>query len=417
MLVHRRVQFRRLCIWTCIWTCSVLGALVSALSQHRSALKTYAFPESLQEWIDRHTSESVRGVQTLRCPEDDTFETFANSSTAQKLALIHVDEKNTVTLKTFENADDFSINYFTHFVRMLDQALLKTSHSVGPISFILTSTAFAEQINFANARKRKLALFSSCMTPKTAHSFGVFVPRPYSPRESFTRSDSSSWDLDFLKACQLKRKQVVFRGALSSYDRLRLMKSQRNLHKGLHRMVNFSLTSIPSGAPCIDMRERWCPGGPEKWLNESGVFFQEGARTSMSQQTSGYRYIMSVDGVGCADRLGTLLSSMSAVLKQDSEYEEFWYKDLKAGKHFIQIKNDFTNLEKEINLMQQRSCTDEMDLVKRAQDFMFNFVLHPDMKQLYIIQLLHKYRDLIGGVCTRPQHLMSVTDWSKSVKG
>ena len=189
---------------------------------------------------------------------------------------------------------------------MLDQALLNTSHSVGPISFILTSTAFAEQINFANARKRKFALFSNCIAPKLPTVLVCLCPDHTAHAKSFTRSDSTSWGSDFLKACQLKRKQVIFRGALSAYDRLRLMKSQMNLHKGLHRMVNFSLTSIPSGAPCIDMREGGAQEGQRNGSMNPACSLKKEQGISMSQQTSGYRYIISVDGVGCADRLGTL---------------------------------------------------------------------------------------------------------------
>ena len=61
----------------------------------------------------------------------------------------------------------------------------------------------------------------------------------------------------------------------------------------------------------------------------------------MADQVEQYRYLINVDGVGCADRFGTLLGSSSAV---ESPFREYFYDDLTPGVHYIPVRNDFSNL-------------------------------------------------------------------------
>jgi hypothetical protein len=69
-----------------------------------------------------------------------------------------------------------------------------------------------------------------------------------------------------------------------------------------------------------------------------------GAAIQMANQVKQYRYLINVDGVGCADRFGTLLGSSSAVVKQESPLREYFYDDLIPGVHYIPVRNDFSNL-------------------------------------------------------------------------
>ncbi|XP_003427163.1 protein O-glucosyltransferase 2 [Nasonia vitripennis] len=57
-----------------------------------------------------------------------------------------------------------------------------------------------------------------------------------------------------------------------------------------------------------------------------------------------YKYQLNIDGVVAAYRFPYLLVGDSVVFKQDSKYYEFFYKDLEAGKHFIPIKSDLSDL-------------------------------------------------------------------------
>ncbi|CAE7198373.1 rnhB, partial [Symbiodinium pilosum] len=53
-----------------------------------------------------------------------------------------------------------------------------------------------------------------------------------------------------------------------------------------------------------------------------------------------YKFLLHLDGTAASNRLLKLLFMGSVVLKQDSVYEEFFYKDLKPWVHFVPISRD-----------------------------------------------------------------------------
>ena len=57
-----------------------------------------------------------------------------------------------------------------------------------------------------------------------------------------------------------------------------------------------------------------------------------------------YKYQVSVDGTVAAYRLPYLLAGDSVVLKQNSPYYEFFYKQLQPYKHYIPVKADLSDL-------------------------------------------------------------------------
>ena len=57
---------------------------------------------------------------------------------------------------------------------------------------------------------------------------------------------------------------------------------------------------------------------------------------------------MNIDGTVSAYRFPYLLAGDSVVFKQDSEYYEHFYRDLKPGVHYVPIKADLSDLVKKI---------------------------------------------------------------------
>lgn len=53
---------------------------------------------------------------------------------------------------------------------------------------------------------------------------------------------------------------------------------------------------------------------------------------------------MSVDGTVAAYRLPFLLGGGSLLLKQKSPYYEHFYGQLEAGKHYLEVKEDLSDL-------------------------------------------------------------------------
>ena len=61
-----------------------------------------------------------------------------------------------------------------------------------------------------------------------------------------------------------------------------------------------------------------------------------------------YKYQLNIDGTVAAYRFPYLLAGDAVVFKQDSEYYEHFYSDLKPGVHYVPIKADLSDLVKKI---------------------------------------------------------------------
>jgi hypothetical protein len=58
-----------------------------------------------------------------------------------------------------------------------------------------------------------------------------------------------------------------------------------------------------------------------------------------------YKYVAWLDGNGpCSGRSEKLVSGNSLLLKQENQYIEFYYSGLKAGKHYMSIKANMSDL-------------------------------------------------------------------------
>ena len=61
-----------------------------------------------------------------------------------------------------------------------------------------------------------------------------------------------------------------------------------------------------------------------------------------------HKYQINIDGTVAAYRFPYLLAGNSLVLKQDSPYYEYFYKDLKPFEHYVPIKRDLSDIMEKI---------------------------------------------------------------------
>lgn len=115
-----------------------------------------------------------------------------------------------------------------------------------------------------------------------------------------------------------------------------------------------------------------------------------------------YRYILSVDGVGCADRFGTLLTGSSAVVKLRSVSKEFWYDDLVPGVHYIDAKDP--------SAVQYVHATPAM--VHHANEYMRQYGT-TEARLLVLRKTLEEYKRQMVGPCDEPLLLSTLPSVSE----
>lgn len=80
------------------------------------------------------------------------------------------------------------------------------------------------------------------------------------------------------------------------------------------------------------------------------------------------QYQVNIDGTVAAYRFPYLLASNSLVLKQDSDYYEWFYHELQPWVHYVPVKRDLSDLIEKINWAKANDQK-AFEIVKNAQDF------------------------------------------------
>ena len=244
--------------------------------------------------------------------------------------------------------------------------------------FVFSSLAALSQIGNSSTT---IPIFSACGGETDFQR--MLVPRAAPHWTSKGLANQSTTDFEG------KEKKLFFRGSLSGFERAKLFKSFSNESK----FVDIAMTGVPDGAPCDNTRARWCPGLPDKWVTDYGL--KKGEYFSMIRAANTYRYILSVDGVGCADRLPALLSSNMVVFKAESRLEEFWYYDLVPFVHYIPVKSDFSDLTSKIRAVLSLSLSHQKQIVASANQYV-QLYLSEDSLDCYMTVLLSEYAYILN---------------------
>lgn len=88
-----------------------------------------------------------------------------------------------------------------------------------------------------------------------------------------------------------------------------------------------------------------------------------------------YKYQLNIDGSVAAYRFPYLLAGDSVVLKQDSEYYEYFYNHTIPYVHFIPVKKDLSDIVEKINWIKEQD--DEAFKIAKAGRVLMRDVAMP----------------------------------------
>ena len=108
---------------------------------------------------------------------------------------------------------------------------------------------------------------------------------------------------------------------------------------------------------------------------------------------------MNVDGTVAAYRFPYLMLGNSLVLKQDSQYYEYFYSHLKPGSHYIPIKRNLSDLLDKIKWAKENDA--EAQEIARAGQTEARELLQPSRLYCYYYSVLHMYSERQIGQPTR----------------
>lgn len=296
-----------------------------------------------------------------------------------KFILFRLDSGNVIVEGT-ETADDFTKNCAAHLLQTLK--ILQTVVALPNVHFVFSSLAALDQA--ANLQSNStVPIFTACSSDSPGFK-KLFFPRVtsvLSPRRLYEE----------LSEFTRKEQKLFFRGALSGPEREVLFKKYQDVD---FPAVDVALTSVPEGAPCDNTRKAWCTGIPAKWVSRSGLLVNATALVPLEESLARYRYILSVDGVGCADRVPILLSSANLVFIVASDFHEFWYADLVPFRHYIPVKKDLSDLLDVIKWANDQKEETLLDIVASANKYVRTFLSTEAMK-CYYVHVLQKYARLL----------------------
>ena len=81
-----------------------------------------------------------------------------------------------------------------------------------------------------------------------------------------------------------------------------------------------------------------------------------------------FKYLIDVRGIGWTDRVKYLLAMKRPLLLVDRPYREYYFDELIPMKHYIPVKEDFSDMLEKIDFLESDSGL-YMYIVKNASDF------------------------------------------------
>jgi hypothetical protein len=170
---------------------------------------------------------------------------------------------------------------------------------------------------------------------------------------------NSNWNKKIPKA--------VFRGSATGCG----VTPETNQRVKLAQISKSSTDLMDAGLVGLNLRDKKFIGEPVNFLRYKDLNLKMSKRISMNEQ-SNFKYIIHIDGHVSAYRLGKELSLGSTLLKVDSLYNyKLWFSDLLKSKiHYVPVKKDLKNIEKQILWCQNndKECKKIADNAKELYD-------------------------------------------------
>lgn len=107
-----------------------------------------------------------------------------------------------------------------------------------------------------------------------------------------------------------------------------------------------------------------------------------------------HKYQLNIDGTVAAYRFPYLMGGSSVIIKQDSNYYEHFYKDLKPYQHYIPMKHDLSDVMQQIQWAKDNDSQAEQ-IARNAQTYVRENLLAKDIFCYHAI-LLQEYSKLLS---------------------
>jgi hypothetical protein len=119
------------------------------------------------------------------------------------------------------------------------------------------------------------------------------------------------------------------------------------------------------------------------------------AKFMLPTEQMGFKYIISIEGNDVASNLKWILASNSLCLMPAPRFE-IWFMEgrLEAGKHYVQVRDDFADLEEKIHYY-ERHADEALEIIRNANDYVAQF-FNEDRERLISLLVLAKYFALTG---------------------
>jgi len=113
------------------------------------------------------------------------------------------------------------------------------------------------------------------------------------------------------------------------------------------------------------------------------------AKTTIFDQLK-YKFILSLEGNDVASNLKWIMSSNSIAVMPKPKYET-WFMEgkLKANHHYIEIKDDYSDLEERLNFYIE-NCEEANKIIKNANDYVTQF-FDKEREHLIGLAVMNKY--------------------------
>ena len=134
----------------------------------------------------------------------------------------------------------------------------------------------------------------------------------------------------------------------------------------------------------------WDRSNPEKLTATNFLSFEE--------QVSNWRFLIDIEGNGYSGRLKLLLNCPRAVFIQERKYREDFQESLVPWRHFIPVKNDFSDLEKNLNIL-LKSPNLEKSIIAEANLFADTFLTREAAERRWA-NIFEYYSLMQNEICT-----------------
>ncbi|CAI6000984.1 unnamed protein product [Closterium sp. NIES-64] len=271
----------------------------------------------------------------------------------------------------------YRMRRFVFSILMIKEAIAKYNlHSLNAEFFLSTCDMHMSKSSSIADRRAGLPIFSPHGAPG---SIDILYPDPVDLSKSYFHNgeDAVPWEQ--------KQSRAVFRGGMTNFHVSYDTQWRASPRFRVHRMSQLRPDILD--AKVVENRLNAAVNGELlESLRQDGI--EMGERLNPSQQL-GYKYELDVDGGTGSGRVCKILSSKQMMIKQMSEYSQYFDPLLCPNQHFVPTHRYFSNLYQQIEWARDHD-QESQQIVKQANQ-LAGEVCTWESRRLYWAILLVKY--------------------------